>query len=151
VHWPRSRLELQRRCSAYAQLAQILSSLHAVNHRVIRTTEGRLNPKGNAGWQKDGIDAKLSLLIKEQDKSFDMISGGAPPNDFSYSSHGCSFSRPSLDLDKNELVLVAHCPKQIEMFFFRWNDDKTGELIRVDLASSTLSGGALYATCKIGQ
>jgi hypothetical protein len=114
--------------------------------------EGGRVTSANAGWKKDGVNAKLQLLIKD-DKSFDLISKGAPPNDFSYSDHGCNLSRLNLSTDKNELVVSAQCPKQLEVFFFKWNDDKTGELVQVDIASSELTkhGGALHATCQIGE
>ena len=39
----------------------------------------------------------------------------------------------SLSPDKNELVVLAQCPNQLEVFFFRWKDDKTGEVVRVEL------------------
>jgi hypothetical protein len=112
--------------------------------------EGPLTPKA-PGWKKDGVNSKLQLLIKENG-GVDLISSGAP-NDFSYSADGCSFSRPPMPLGENELVLVATCPKHIETFFFRWKDDKSGELVSVDIAATPLSnrGGTLYAACKLGQ
>jgi hypothetical protein len=111
--------------------------------------EGGMVSAANAGWQKDGIDAGIQLLIKD-DKSFDLISKGPPPNDFKY---GCKFGTVSLSSAKNELVVLAHCPNQVEVFFFNWKDDKTGEVVRVDIASSGLSkhGGALHATCQLGE
>jgi hypothetical protein len=114
--------------------------------------EGGMVSAANAGWQKDGIDAGIQLLIKD-DKSFDLISKGPPPNDFKYSDHGCKFGTVSLSSAKNELVVSAHCPNQVEVFFFNWKDDKTGEVVRVDIASSGLSkhGGALHATCQLGE
>jgi len=114
--------------------------------------EGGMVSAANAGWQKDGIDAGIQLLIKD-DKSFDLISKGPPPNDFKYSDHGCKFGTVSLSPDKNELVVFAHCPNQVEVFLFNWKDDKTGEVVRVDIASSGLSkhGGALHATCQLGE
>jgi hypothetical protein len=114
--------------------------------------EGGMVSAANAGWQKDGIDAGIQLLIKD-DKSFDLISKGPPPNDFNYSDHGCKFGSVSLSPDKNELVVLAQCPNQVEVFFFNWKDDKTGEVVRVDIASSGLSkhGGALHATCQLGE
>ena len=114
--------------------------------------EGGMVSAANAGWQKDGIDAGIQLLIKD-DKSFDLISKGPPPNDFKYSDHGCKFGTVSLSPDKNELVVLAHCPNQVEVFFFNWKDDKTGEVVKLDIASSGLSkhGGALHATCELGE
>ena len=114
--------------------------------------EGGMVSAANAGWQKDGIDAGIQLLIKD-DKSFDLISKGPPPNDFKYSDHGCQFGTVSLSSDKNKLVVLAHCPNQVEVFFFNWKDDKTGEVVRVDIASSGLSkhGGALHTTCQLGE
>ena len=114
--------------------------------------EGGTVSAADAGWQKDGIDAGIQLLIKG-DKTFDLISKGPPPNDFKYSDHGCQFGAVSLSPDKNELVVLAQCPKQLEVFLFRWKDDKTGEVVRVDIASSGLSkhGGALHATCQLGE
>jgi hypothetical protein len=115
--------------------------------------EGGLVTSAKAGWKNDGVDAKLQLLIKD-DKSFDLISKGPPPNDFAYSEHGCQINRLSLSSDKDELVILAACPSQIETFFFKWDAaDKTGELVRVDVAPSPLTkhGGALHAVCKIGE
>ena len=79
--------------------------------------EGGMVHAADAGWAKDGIDAGIQLLVKD-DKSFDLISKGPPPNDFNYSDHGCKFGTVSLSSDKNELVIVSHCPKQLEVFFF---------------------------------
>ena len=59
------------------------------------------------GWQKDGVNSKLQLLIKDNG-DVDLISSGAP-NNFYYSDDGCEFSRPSLPFGKNELVIVATC------------------------------------------
>jgi hypothetical protein len=87
--------------------------------------EGGMVSAANAGWQKDGIDAGIQLLIKG-DKTFDLFSKGPLPNDFKYSDHGCEFGTVSLSPDKNELVVFAHCPNQKEVFFFNWKDDKTG-------------------------
>lgn len=114
--------------------------------------EGGLVTSTNAGWKKDGVDAKLQLLIKD-DKSFDLISKGAPPNEFSYSAQGCQLGRVNLSSDKNELVLSALCGKQLEVFFFKWNEDKTGEVTQVDVASSDIDkhGGALHAACQLGE
>ena len=60
----------------------------------------------NPGWQQDGIEAKLRLLIKD-DRTVDLISKGAPPNDFKYSEHGCQVERLPLPTEKTELVLLA--------------------------------------------
>ena len=114
--------------------------------------EGGMATPADVGWQKDGIDAGFQLLIKD-DKTLDLISKGSPPNDFKYSDHGCQFGTLSLSSDKNEIVVLAHCPNQLEVFLFNWKDDRTGEAVRVDVASSGLSkhGGALHATCQLGQ
>ena len=113
--------------------------------------EGGMVSAAHAGWQKDSIDDSIQLLIKD-DKTFDLISRGPPPNDFKYSDHGCKFGTVSLSSDKNELVVFAHCPKQLEVYFFNWKDDKTGEVVREDVSSGlTKHGGTLHATCQLGE
>jgi hypothetical protein len=106
---------------------------------------------GNEGWHKDGIDAGFQLVLKD-DKKLDLVSTGSPPNDFKYSDHGCEFATATLSPNQNELVVMARCPNQIEVFLFQWKDDGTGEVVRVDVASSGLSkhGGALHADCRLG-
>jgi hypothetical protein len=113
--------------------------------------QGGLVPPENKGWQKDGIDAGFQLILKD-DKKLDLVSTGSPPNDFKYSDHGCEFATVTLSPDQNELVVMTRCPKQIEVFLFNWKDDGTGEVVRVDVASSGLSkhGGALHADCRLG-
>jgi hypothetical protein len=80
--------------------------------------DGGMVSAANAGWQKDGIDAGIQLLIKD-DKSFDLISKGPPPNDFKYSDHACKFGTISLSPDKNELVVLASLPKPGRSFLFQ--------------------------------
>ena len=82
----------------------------------------------------------------------DLISS-QPGNNFAYSAKGCTFSRPKLVLGKNELVVVATCRNHVETFYFRWGDDKTGEVASVDIGSTPISkhGGVLHAPCKVGQ
>jgi hypothetical protein len=101
------------------------------------------------GWKKDGVNAQMQVLVKDNG-GVDLISSG-PGNTFSYSADGCTFSRPALGLEKNELVLVATCGRHIETFFFRWNADKSGEVVSVDIAATPLSrrGGALQAACRL--
>jgi hypothetical protein len=52
--------------------------------------------------------------------------------------------RPLLKFNKK----AGHPP-----FFFRWGDDKTGEVVSVDIAITPITkrGGALQAPCKVGQ
>lgn len=101
------------------------------------------------GWKKDGIDAGMQLVLTD-DHEMDLVSLGNPPNDFRYSAHGCKIS--SLQSDTTGLSIIAACPSQIELFLFSFNPDKSGELVRVDIASSQLSkhGGALHSDCRIG-
>jgi hypothetical protein len=89
--------------------------------------EGGLAKKADVGWKKDGVNGKIQLLLKDNG-GVDLISSG-PLNNFTYSGDGCTFSRPPLPLNKNELVIVATCGRHIETFFFRWGDDKTGEVV----------------------
>lgn len=111
---------------------------------------GMARPK-DQGWQKDGINSGFQLVLKD-DKSLDLVSTGSPPNDFKYSDHGCKLATVPLSDDQNELVVLSRCPRQIEVFLFQWKDDGTGEVVRVDVASSELSkhGGALHADCRLG-
>ena len=74
-----------------------------------------------------------SNSILKDDKKLDLVSTGSPPNDFKYSDHGCEFATATLSPDQNELVVMARCPKQIEVFLFHWEDDGTGEVVRVDV------------------
>jgi hypothetical protein len=113
--------------------------------------EGGLAKKADVGWKKDGVNGKIQLLLKDNG-GVDLISSG-PLNNFTYSGDGCTFSRPPLPLNKNELVIVATCGRHFETFFFRWGDDKTGEVVSVDIASTPIAnrGGVLQAPCKVGQ
>ena len=113
--------------------------------------EGGFAKRDDAGWKKDGVNATMQLLLKDNG-GVDLISNG-PGNSFTYSGDGCTFSRPRLPLGKNELVVVATCERHIETFFFRWGEDKTGEVVSVDIATTPISsrGGALRAPCKVGQ
>jgi hypothetical protein len=60
--------------------------------------EGGLAKGADVGWKKDGINAKLQLLIKDNG-GVDLISSG-PGNDFTYSGDGCTFSRPPLPVKR---------------------------------------------------
>ena len=33
------------------------------------------------------------------------------------------------------MIEVPTCPKQLEVFFFNWKDDKKGDVVRVDVSS----------------
>jgi hypothetical protein len=111
---------------------------------------GGLARSEHQGWQKDGIDAGFQLVLRD-DKKLDLVSTRSPPNDFKYSDHGCELASVPLSAGHNELVVMSHCPRQIEVFLFQWKDDGTGEVVRVDVASSGLSKhrGALHADCRL--
>ena len=113
--------------------------------------EGGLAKKTDVGWKKDGVNATLQLLIKDNG-GVDLISRG-PANNFTYAGDGCTFSRPPIPVNKNELVVVATCGRHIETFYFRWGDDKSGEVVSVDIATAPIAnlGGVLRALCKVGQ
>jgi hypothetical protein len=113
--------------------------------------EGGLAKKTDVGWKKDGVNATLQLLLKDNG-DVDLISSG-PLNNFTYSGDGCTFSRPPLPVNKNEFVVVATCGRHMETFYFRWADDKTGEVVSVDIAATPIAnrGGVLRAPCKVGQ
>ena len=100
--------------------------------------EGGTVSAADAGWQKDGNDAGIQWLIKD-DKSFDLIQRDLHQTTSNILTMDASSARYSISPDKNELVIFAHCPNQEEVFFFNWKDDKTGEVVRVDIASSGLS------------
>ena len=84
--------------------------------------QGRLVPPENKGWQKDGVDAGIQLVVKD-DKKLDLVSRGSPPNDFKYSDHGCELGTVPLSPGQNELVVMSVCPRQIEVFLFQWKDE----------------------------
>jgi len=44
-------------------------------------------------------------------------------------------------------VIVATCGRHIETFYFRWGDDKSGEVVSVDIATTPIAnlGGVLSA------
>jgi hypothetical protein len=113
--------------------------------------EGGQFRRADVGWTKDAFNGTLQLLMKDNG-GVDLISSGGPGNNFAYSAKGCTFSRPFV-LGKNELVLVATCERHVETFYFRWGDDKTGEVVSVDIAATPISnhGGVLHAPCKVGQ
>ena len=112
--------------------------------------EGNAVKKADVGWKKDGVDGKIQLVLRDNQK-VDIISSG-PLNNFTYSGDGCTFSSPPMPVGKNELVIVAMCGRHLETFFFRWGD-KIGEVVSVDIAATPISnrGGVLQAPCKVGQ
>jgi hypothetical protein len=65
------------------------------------------------GWQQDGIEAKLQLLIKD-DRTVDLISKGAPPNDFKYSEHGC----PAAVERKERIGTISDVPEAVRNVLF---------------------------------
>jgi len=110
---------------------------------------GGLASKADEGWKEDGIRAGIQLIF-DDNLALDLVSIGEPSNDFRYSAHGCKIT--DLRHDSSELQVIAVCPNQIELFLFNFDGKNSGDLVRVDLASSELSkhGGAMHSVCRLG-
>jgi hypothetical protein len=136
-------------CGSQAHADKIIYTCGPASGYTYYMKGGLTKDAAATGWKKDGIDAGLQLVFTN-DHDIDLVSLGNPPNDFRYSDHGCKLS--SLQNDTTSWAIIAFCPAQTELFLFSFNPDKSGELVRTDIASSPLSkhGGALHSDCRTG-
>jgi hypothetical protein len=112
---------------------------------------GMVTEPSQLGWKRGGIAGKLQLVVRDNPKALDLVASGGV-NNFAYIADGCTMSTMPLALNKNETVIMALCKKHIEVFFFKWKDDGSGEVVSTDLASTPISnhGSVLRGPCKVG-